>query len=182
MPKDSTKTDSIVGTVLGEDRRRFPRYPFIAYAEVTDTKPPHVRIKARTSDLGREGCYVDTITPFAVGTNVLIGIMKNDKSFSARGTVLYSTVGMGMGLIFTLVQPGELPVLEKWLGELSGELPTEPQPEPTMDGQFQDHSDEQGEVREFFDRLTTVLVQKQVLTEAESKAMLDKLSRNKKLY
>jgi hypothetical protein len=179
MPKDS-EADANVGAMV-DDRRRFPRYSFIAYAEVTDVKPPHVRIKARTSDLGREGCYVDTITPFAVGTNVLIGIMKNDTAFSAKGTVLYSTVGMGMGMIFTLVQPGELPVLEKWLAELSGELPIEPQPEP-MDGQFQDHSDEQGEVREFFDRLTTFLMQKRILTEAESKAMLDKLSRNKKLY
>src|ERR1700680_4068318 len=124
MPKNSTKTDSIVGTVLGEDRRRFPRYPFIAYAEVTDTKPPHVRIKARTSDLGREGCYVDTISPLEIGTNVSIRIMKDNKAFSTKAMVLYSTLGMGMGVIFTSVEPGELPVLENWLAELSGEPTT----------------------------------------------------------
>jgi hypothetical protein len=168
MP-DSTKPDA------GDERRRFPRYPFIAYVEVTDMKPPHVRIKARTSDLGREGCYVDTITPFAVGTHVLIGIMKNEKSFSAKATVLYSTVGMGMGLLFTSIEPGEVPIIVRWIMELSGEVPAEVPPEPM---EYQD----QDEAREFFGALTTTLVQKRILTEAESKAMIDKLSRNKKLY
>jgi hypothetical protein len=42
------------------ERRHFPRFPFVAYTEVTELKPPHNLIKARTSDLAREGCYVDT--------------------------------------------------------------------------------------------------------------------------
>ena len=51
-----------------------------------------------------------------------------------------------------------------------------------MDGQFQDHHDEQDEVREFFGRLTSVLVRRRVLTEVEGNAMLGKFFRNKKLY
>jgi PilZ domain len=183
MPKELTKTDAIAGTIVGDERRRSPRYPFIAYAEVTDMKPPHVRVKARISDLGREGCYVDTISPFAVGTNVLIRIMKNDKVCSPKALVLYSTVRMGMGVEFTSVAPGEVPVLERWLAELSGELPAEElSGELAMDGQFQDHGDEQDEVREFFGNLTSALVRKRILSEVEGNAMLDKLSRNKKLY
>jgi PilZ domain len=180
MPKDSTKTDSILGTVLGEDRRRFPRYPFIAYAEVTDTKPPRVRIKARTSDLGREGCYVDTISPFAVGTNVSIRTMKNDKAFSATGTVLYSTVGMGMGVIFTSVEPSELAVLENWLAGLSGESTEES--EAMMKGQVQIHGQEQNEMRDLFGELIAALMRKRMLTDAEGKAMIDRLSRKQNLF
>jgi hypothetical protein len=106
------------------ERRRFPRYPFVAYAEVTDMNPPHVRIKARTSDLGREGCYVDTITPFDTGTQVLVKIMKNQQTFKANGVVVYSTVGMGMGVRFASIEPPDVLVIEGWM-EVKGEIPPE---------------------------------------------------------
>jgi hypothetical protein len=181
MAKDSTKTGANAGTVAAEERRRFARYSCVANAEVKDMKPPHVRIKARISDLGREGCYVDTISPFAVGTSVLIRVMKNDQAFSAKAIVLYATFGMGMGLKFTSVPPDEVPVLEKWLAELSGEAPTE-ESEATITGQAHDHGQEQSGLRGLFSELIAALVRKHMLTEAEGKAMLDKLSGNQNLF
>jgi hypothetical protein len=181
MPKDSTKPGAAVpGTIAADDRRRFPRYSFIASAEVRDMKPPHVRILARISDLGREGCYVDTISPFVPGTSVLIRVMKNDKAFSAKAIVLYATLGMGMGVKFTSVEPSEVPVLEKWLAELTGE-PTE-ETETILKGQIPDHRQEQSGIREFLGELISALVRRSVLTEAEGKALLDKLSGNRNLF
>jgi hypothetical protein len=180
MPKDFTKTDAVAGITTAEDRRRFARYSFIAQAEVKDMKPPHVRIQARISDLGREGCYVDTISPFAVGTSVLIRVTRSDKAFSAQAMVLYATVGMGMGVKFTLVEPGELPVLEKWLAELRGESTEESA--AMMKGQVQEHGQELHGSREFLSELVAALVRRHVLTDAEGKALLDKLSRNQNLF
>lgn len=105
------------------ERRKFPRYPFIADVEVIELKPPQIRIRARISDLGRMGCYVDTITPCAAGAEVLVQIRKNERTFTARGVVLYPSIGMGMGLRFTLIEPADVEVLVRWIMELSGEIP-----------------------------------------------------------
>jgi hypothetical protein len=115
----------------------------------------------------RRAMSLQGLCPFAVGTNVLIRITKNDKVCSPKGPALHSTVRMGMGVEFTSVVPGEGPVLERWLAESSGELPAEELP---------------AEELEFFGRLTSVLVRKRVLTEVEGNAMLGNFSRNKKLY
>jgi hypothetical protein len=74
MP-DHSKKD----TVVALERRHFPRYSITASAEATDVKS-QTRIKARISDLGRWGCYVDTLSPFVVDTVVKIGIEKDAKA------------------------------------------------------------------------------------------------------
>jgi hypothetical protein len=103
------------------DRRHFPRYPFVAYSEVTDLKRPDVHIRARTSDLAREGCYVDTITPFDVGTDVTVKIVKNEQTLAVNGRVFYSSAGMGMGIRFAPMQPAKRHLIERWIMELRGE-------------------------------------------------------------
>ena len=53
-------------------------------------------------------------------TGVNLRITKEKVSFEAEATVVYSKIGMGMGLAFTSIDPKQMGVLEKWLGELSG--------------------------------------------------------------
>jgi hypothetical protein len=107
---------------MGRDRRVLPRYPFTAAAEALD---PHARSRmtARTSDISRGGCYVDTFCPFPRNAHVKIRILRKDEHVVADAKVAYSTIGMGMGLCFTAVQPEHQRVLDKWIGELSGETP-----------------------------------------------------------
>jgi len=173
MPNDSSKSDS-----AESERRHFPRYSFIASAEATNVKT-QVRIKARISDLGRWGCYADTISPFEVGTEVRVQITK-ERLFSAKAKVLYSTVGMGMGLIFTSVDPIELPVLEKWLAELSGESAVEPADEsvPVQDHDSPNPQQELRELRRAFNQLIAMLVRKGTLTDSEGKAVQQALSKD----
>src|SRR5580692_4207553 len=47
--------------------RRSPRFPFIASAQVVETRT-EARLQARTSDLSREGCYLDMLNPLPIGT------------------------------------------------------------------------------------------------------------------
>lgn len=112
------------------ERRGFPRYPFVAYTEVMDLELPGAYIRARTSDLAREGCYVDTITPFEVGTDVLVKMMKNGQTLSVNGRVFYSYARLGMGIRFTSIQPAEIAVVEAWIKELRG---AESVPDDTQD-------------------------------------------------
>jgi hypothetical protein len=69
----------------------------------------------------QKGVATLTISPFPAGTLVTVKINRGIQKFETPGTVVYSTVGLGMGLGFTdTEQPHMLP-LDAWLGELRGD-------------------------------------------------------------
>lgn len=124
MPEERQKAGNGAVAVASPTQRAHPRYQFTATAEALD--PQHrLRMSARTSDLGKGGCYLDTFSPFPMRTGVKLRITKEKVSFEAEATVVYSKIGMGMGLAFTSIDPQQMGVLEKWLGELSGSEPSE---------------------------------------------------------
>lgn len=90
-----------------KERRASVRYPFTAAADVVDVQEA-ARLSARTSDLGRGGCFIDTVSTFPVGTIVSLRITSEGKSFEGRACVVYEAIGMGMGLAFTRVEPDQL--------------------------------------------------------------------------
>src|SRR5271166_1881066 len=94
--------------VAAEERRTHPRFSFTAAVEAIDSKS-RITLSARTSDLGRGGCYVDAFCPFPLKTPVRIRLINERSSFVANATVVYSRIGMGMGLRFNDVEPGQLP-------------------------------------------------------------------------
>ena len=98
------------------DRRTHPRYAFTAAVEVA-VDEPGARIKARLRDLSQQGCYVDTDSPFALGTATDVRITKGVESFEARARVVYNQPGKGMGLMFTAVEPEQLGTLNTWITE-----------------------------------------------------------------
>lgn len=51
------------------ERRKVPRYPFIASAEETDLNSG-ARVSARVSELSLRGCYLDTLNPFPMGSRI----------------------------------------------------------------------------------------------------------------
>src|SRR5262252_2378156 len=53
--------ESIMSDAI-EDKRHDPRVPLIAAVEVTEVATG-ARLSARTSDLSRSGCYIDTLNP-----------------------------------------------------------------------------------------------------------------------
>lgn len=96
------------------ERRRSPRYPFIAALEITEVVTNTV-MRARTSELSRFGCYVDTINPLPLDTRVRIMITHEGKEFRAEGRVIYDLPNMGMGVAFLGMAPQHLEVLEHWM-------------------------------------------------------------------
>jgi hypothetical protein len=100
----------------GADRRTHPRYAFTAAVEVV-AHEPGVRIKTRVRDLSQQGCYVDTDSPFALGTATDVRITKGLESFEARARVVFNQPGKGMGVMFTDVETGQLGTLNTWIAE-----------------------------------------------------------------
>src|SRR6266852_353159 len=71
---------------MESERRRSPRYPFFAAAELTESTSG-ARLKASTSDLGSNGRYLDTINPLPQGTIISIQITYQGQVFLAGGVV-----------------------------------------------------------------------------------------------
>lgn len=98
------------------ERRRSPRYPFAATAEIYDEKE-NARTSSQVSDLSLRGCYVEVMNPFPPGTNVLVEIYTETEFMEAQATVAFLKPKAGMGLTFNEIQPCFTTVLNKWLGK-----------------------------------------------------------------
>jgi hypothetical protein len=105
------------GYSLGAERRRTPRFTFIASAELIE-ESSDVRIATRVSELSLHGCYLDMMNPFPVGTFVLVKISAGDAFFEAKSKIVYSQANMGAGVVFLETEPEFQPVLERWLDEV----------------------------------------------------------------
>ncbi len=99
------------------ERRRTPRSTFIANAEFLDVKSG-MRIHARTSDLSPQGCYVDTLNPFPEGTRLRLEITFLKDTIRVEVLVVHRKPNMGMGLVFTKIEPKEQEIVKSWLGAL----------------------------------------------------------------
>jgi hypothetical protein len=97
------------------DRRSSPRYPLILSAEVSD-KISGAKLAARTSDVSRTGCYIDTLNPIPAGSQVSIRLQHENELFEADARIVYVSPGLGMGIAFLPnVLPSQQAILDRWL-------------------------------------------------------------------
>lgn len=102
------------------DRRSSPRFALILVATFKE-RGSDVKLSARTSDVSRTGCYVDTLTPIPKGESVHLVLSQGGESFETTGKVIYASPGLGMGIQFDQPIPGrQLAVLDRWLEKAVG--------------------------------------------------------------
>jgi hypothetical protein len=173
MPNDPVRVSVRSTASERSERRRYPRYSLTAAVQAVDRVQRSV-LNARISDLGRGGCYVDAFSPFPLKTGVKLRITSEKRSFEAHADVVYSKTGMGMGLAFTTVEPEQLHVLDRWLAELSGAVPFEPEQGESNGNSHtkEPSSDEQGYA--LIER-TISLIQQGTITNEQGKTLLRNL-------
>jgi len=162
-------------------RRTQNRKPFIASALVFEPKS-ETSLRARTADLGAEGCFIDTLNPFAPGTMLKVRIDKGGASFESWAKVVYSLSSMGMGMVFHFVPPEQLWVLHEWLGDATGGVlmpeislpPAAAELSPTPLSMADRERDIHCEV---LNRLITELMDQGALSEEKGNAILRTLSK-----
>src|SRR5215470_2419904 len=98
------------------DRRVAVRVPLILAAELTEM-PDGSPLHARTSDISRTGCYIDTLNPIPAGSLVRVKLTRSKDIFEGVATVMYVSAGLGMGLRFEELPPAQVSMLERWLAE-----------------------------------------------------------------
>lgn len=101
---------------MEDERRRTPRYPFIATVEVLQ-KGAAAGISGRVTELSLYGCFIEMPDPFAKGSELLLKVYANGKYFESEGIAVYANPGKGTGIRFQNVRPHYLSVLKQWLIE-----------------------------------------------------------------
>src|SRR5437899_208998 len=97
--------------------RLAPRYPFVADIEVTDVQS-QIQIRGRAKDLSLFGCGVNTSKPFPKETRVRIKLSHGGADVGALARVAYARPELGMGVVFTTVEPEHERILQGWIAEL----------------------------------------------------------------
>jgi PilZ domain len=99
---------------MEQERRRVPRFQFIAPAELVD-EISGARIKSWVADLGSQGCGLSGSTPSREGATVRLKVGADPReTFQARAVVVYSGTDR-VGLSFKEVKPTSSLILHKWL-------------------------------------------------------------------
>ncbi len=161
------------------ERRNNGRCPFIASAELVDLQS-NSRLSARTMDLDRGGCYIDTINPLRVGTPVTLQLHKENRSFRTRAEVVYVQHGNGMGLAFANAEAEQSRILERWIAGLDATAAPNSSTADSVEPSEQQavwHAKNHDETRGAspLTYLILMLVQKNILNETEGKALLKKI-------
>ena len=105
---------------MANERRRAPRYPLIAAAEIIEPRT-NLRLRGRTADLSLVGCYVELRNALPVGTEIKVQIIHNDVIFAALGVIAWRQPNT-IRIKFTDVQLDQHEILEKWLGSAGARL------------------------------------------------------------
>lgn len=111
-----------MGTSAGSraiERRRHIRYPLMVDVEITDLASG-MTMTAHTSDFSRGGCYVDMLNPLPEDRVVKLRLTKWQQTLETEAKIVYSSVGMGMGLMFGVLDLPQRAVVESWLTQLCG--------------------------------------------------------------
>jgi PilZ domain len=99
------------------NRRNWPRYAVVLSAELVELVT-NATITAQSSEVSRCGCYIDTLNPLPVGSQLKIQLRRGDDVFETTARVAYLCPGLGMGLNWgTHVAPEKLMILDRWLLE-----------------------------------------------------------------
>ncbi len=99
------------------NRRASPRFPLHLVTEVRSPGDSTI-FSGRSSEVSRNGCYIDTVNPPSVGTQVELRLMRNDGVFRTTARVMYVCPGLGMGVAFANnLTPEQLAILDRWLQE-----------------------------------------------------------------
>jgi hypothetical protein len=101
---------------MDRERRRTPRYIFIASAELYEEQS-EVRVASRVSELSLNGCYLDMMNPFPTGTIILLKIFAGDMTFQSKARVVYFTPNQGAGVTFIDVEPKYQYMVNHWVEE-----------------------------------------------------------------
>lgn len=102
----------------GSDKRRFVRHrvSFPLTISFNDGNRPHMQCSA--TDIGGRGCYVETLVPLPIGSDIILTFWIDSEKINTRGVVRASDPGVGMGIEFTALESQIQQKLQQYLDKI----------------------------------------------------------------
>ena len=104
------------------ERREYSRYLVSLEIEIQETGSSFA-LRGNTTDVSLGGCYVATIFPLAVGSEIHFKLRVADEDITARGSVQTSHPSVGMGIRFIGLADKDRRRLDKYLLDSEATLP-----------------------------------------------------------
>lgn len=107
-----------MSTDLSDEKRRHKRIAVVKEIEVDGSRG------RRVTDLSVDGMYIDTFTPFAVGSIVELKFRLDDPddavigAITARAKVLYAQEGLGIGVQFVDIRSADRMRIKQMIDKL----------------------------------------------------------------
>jgi hypothetical protein len=98
LPKDMKPDERT--TQRHDNRRKFVRHRIGFPLELRDERV-NTPLRVNATDISGNGCYVETVMPLAMGTNLRVDFWIEEEKFSPSAVVRTRDPGVGMGIEFT---------------------------------------------------------------------------------
>jgi hypothetical protein len=105
----------------GHNKRQFPRYKTHFPLELRANRTGGGPMQTNSADISGRGCYVETLVPLPLGTNLNIVLWIESDKISTTGIVRSSDPGVGMGIEFTGLDLQTKERLQEFLSKLTGQ-------------------------------------------------------------
>jgi len=83
-----------------DNRRKFARHKISFPLELRDERV-NTTLRVNATDISGNGCYVETVMPLAIGTNLRVDLWMGEERLSPSAVVRTRDPGVGMGIEFT---------------------------------------------------------------------------------
>jgi hypothetical protein len=105
-----------------DNRRKYLRHKISFPLELRDERV-NTPMRVNATDISGNGCYVETVMPLAVATNLRVDFWVDDKHESGSAIVRTRDPGVGMGIEFTGLTEDSKNRLQAHLDKLDPALP-----------------------------------------------------------
>lgn len=107
-----------IGGPQGAEKRRFTRHKvqFPIQISFADGRRPHMQCSS--TDIGGRGCYVESLVPLHINSEVIITFWIDSEKIKTTGIVRASDPGVGMGIEFTALEGDIQKKLQAYLDKI----------------------------------------------------------------
>jgi hypothetical protein len=87
------------------DKRKFSRHRVQFPISISFADGRRTPMQCAATDISGRGCYVESLVPLGIDTEVIITFWLDSEKFSTKAVVRASDPGVGMGIEFTSLDP-----------------------------------------------------------------------------
>lgn len=102
----------------GEEKRRFVRHKVLFPITISFSDGHRSHMQCNATDISGRGCYVESLVPLMIGTEVIVTFWIDSHKFTTNGIVRASDPGVGMGIEFTSMEMQIQQQLQEYLEKL----------------------------------------------------------------